>query len=102
MSDLEEAFVRELRLFSDLYGHTTFDQAKWATGCLPFDCVAPYMQAWTHGRRLGWRNLTRLAERIKVAADVEGESWLFHLKHLEALAGVDAAALGPTTQAAHL
>lgn len=105
MSDVhafEESFVSELRLFSDLYGYTAEDHARWASDSLPADCVAPYLQAWRQGRRAGWMNLKRLAERVQFATGLDGEAWLSHLMHLEALAGVQVSAVRPTTQAAHL
>lgn len=103
MSDVhafEEAFVSELRLFSDLYGYTAADHARWATDSLPVDCLEPYLQAWKQGRRAGWKNLERLAQRVRFATGLDGEAWLSHVMHLEALAGVQASDVHPTTQAA--
>jgi hypothetical protein len=105
MSDVhgfEEAFILELKLYSDLYGYRTADQAQWATGSLPWNCVEPYMRAWQQGRSASWKNLQRLAQRIQFANGLDGEAWLSHLMHLEALAGVQASAVRPTTQASSL
>lgn len=105
MSDVhasEEAFVFELRLFNDLYGHTAEDHGRWAVESLPSVFVAPYMKAWKQGRRAGWKNLERLADGVKLAAGLDGEAWRSQLMHLQALAGVKAFDVLPTTQPAHL
>lgn len=102
LDQLEEGYVRELRLFKDLYGYATYDQAQWATSCLPFECIEPYMQAWREGKRSSWRNLKRRAERIRAASGLHGEAWSSYLMHLEALSGVEVSGMHPTTQAGHL
>lgn len=100
---LEQQIVVELRVTASLFGTRPAKHSEWARATIfPPEYAAHYMTGWRRSRRLAWRRLLRLFDRLRdLTADEEG-SWTSRLQRLEMVSGTDLLDLRPTTQSMRL
>lgn len=100
---LEEQIVVELRVMASLFGNRPAKHSEWARATIfPPEYADYYIAGWRRSRKLAWRRLLRMFDRLRdLTADEEG-SWTSRLQRLEMISGTDLLDLRPTTQSMRL
>ncbi|MDB5750296.1 MAG: hypothetical protein JWP65_717 [Ramlibacter sp.] len=97
---LEQKWITELKVVSDIFGCNTDARREWAVGNLdPADHVEHYLSGWRQSKRAAWTRLRSLADELRDATGDTPQQWQARLTRLEAIAGQQAKEPPPTASA---
>jgi hypothetical protein len=96
---LEQQIVTELRVLAVIFGNRPAIHSQWAAAAMhPPEYVDYYLTGWRAGRRMAWRRIVHMTERLHGLTGEDADAWASRLHRLELVSGADVLSLRPTTQ----